>query len=212
MRKGAVFDVDGTLLDSMPIWEDAGARFLAGLGIKAEENLGEIMFRMSLDEGAAYLKKTYNLDMTEERVKKGILGVINDFYVRNLVELPKKNDNLAVRVAFCDDPDEKAVMYVSDFRDLGYLYLMQIGENIVACAECGVLMRGNKAGTKKYCSHCAGYIPQEFKIITCVDCGKEFRVNSKNHKTVRCQDCQAIKDRERKRLWKANKVDATNKS
>ena len=138
--------------------------------------------------------------------------MINDFYVRNLVELPKKNDNLAVRVAFCDDPDEKAVMYVSDFRDLGYLYLMQIGENIVACAECGVLMRGNKAGTKKYCSHCAGYIPQEFKIITCVDCGKEFRVNSKNHKTVRCQNCQAIKDRERKRLWKANKVDATNKS
>ena len=51
------------------------------------------------------------------------------------------------------DVDEKAVMYVSDFRDLGYLYLMQIGENIVACAECGVLMRGNKAGTKKYCRH-----------------------------------------------------------
>ena len=84
MGKGAIFDADGTLIDSMPIWEDAGARFLAGLGIKAEENLGEIMFRMSLDEGAAYLKKTYNLDMTEERVKKGILGVINDFYVNRV--------------------------------------------------------------------------------------------------------------------------------
>ena len=84
MGKGAIFDADGTLIDSMPIWEDAGARFLAGLGIKAEENLGEIMFRMSLDEGAAYLKKTYNLDMTEERVKKGILGVINDFYVNQV--------------------------------------------------------------------------------------------------------------------------------
>lgn len=84
MGKGAIFDADGTLIDSMPIWEDAGARFLAGLGIKAEENLGEIMFRMSLDEGAAYLKKNYNLDMTEERVKKGILGVINDFYVNQV--------------------------------------------------------------------------------------------------------------------------------
>lgn len=84
MGKGAIFDADGTLIDSMPIWEDAGARFLAGLGIKAQENLGEIMFRMSLDEGAAYLKKTYNLDMTEERVKKGILGVINDFYVNQV--------------------------------------------------------------------------------------------------------------------------------
>jgi len=138
--------------------------------------------------------------------------MINDFYVRNLVELPKKNDNLAVRVAFCDEPDVKAVMYVSDFRDLGYLYLMQVGENIVACAECGMLMRGNKTGTKKYCSHCAGYVPQEFKIITCVDCGKEFRISAKNTKTCRCQDCQTIKDRERKRLWKANQVDAAIKS
>lgn len=81
MGKGAIFDVDGTLLDSMPIWEDAGARFLAGLGIRAQENLGDIMFRMSLDEGAAYLKNAYGLDMSEEEVKAGVLGVIRDFYV-----------------------------------------------------------------------------------------------------------------------------------
>ena len=37
MGKGAIFDVDGTLLDSMPIWEDASVRFLDGLGIQAEE-------------------------------------------------------------------------------------------------------------------------------------------------------------------------------
>ena len=84
MGKGAIFDADGTLIDSMPIWEDAGARFLAGLGIKAEENLGDILFRMSIDEGAAYLKKAYKLDMTEEEVKKGELGVINDFYVNRV--------------------------------------------------------------------------------------------------------------------------------
>lgn len=126
--------------------------------------------------------------------------MINDFYVRNLVELPKKNDNLAVRVAFCDEPDVQAAMYVSDFRDLGYLYLMQVGENIVACAECGMLMRGNKTGTKKYCSHCAGYVPQEYKIITCVDCGKEFRVSSLNTATKRCTECQEKHKRELTRL------------
>ena len=30
--RGAVFDVDGTLLDSMKIWDQAGARYLQGLG------------------------------------------------------------------------------------------------------------------------------------------------------------------------------------
>ena len=35
--EGIIFDVDGTLLDTMPVWHDAGARFLATLGIEAEE-------------------------------------------------------------------------------------------------------------------------------------------------------------------------------
>ena len=84
MGKGAIFDVDGTLLDSMPIWEDAAARFLAGLGLGAQEGLGDIMFRMSLDEGAVYLKNTYGLDMSVEEVKAGVLGVIRDFYVNQV--------------------------------------------------------------------------------------------------------------------------------
>lgn len=84
MGKGAIFDVDGTLLDSMPIWEDAAARFLAGLEIRAQEGLGDIMFRMSLDEGAVYLKNTYGLDMSVEQVKAGVLGVIRDFYVNQV--------------------------------------------------------------------------------------------------------------------------------
>ena len=101
MGKGAIFDVDGTLLDSMPIWENSSARFLAGLGIQAEEGLNDVMFRLSLDEGAAYLKSAYKLDMTEQEVKEGVLGVISDFYVnkaqpkegaREFLEQLKKRD------------------------------------------------------------------------------------------------------------------------
>ena len=80
MNKGAIFDVDGTLLDSMPVWENAPDRFLEGLGIEAEPGLFEIMLRMSLDEGAAYLKSAYKLDMTYQEIKDGVLGVIRDFY------------------------------------------------------------------------------------------------------------------------------------
>ena len=31
--KAAIFDVDGTLLDSMPYWKDAGKIFLESIGI-----------------------------------------------------------------------------------------------------------------------------------------------------------------------------------
>ena len=81
MNKGAIFDVDGTLLDSMPVWENASDRFLEGLGIEAEPGLSAIMLVMSLDEGAAYLKSAYKLAMTDQEVKDGVRGVIRDFYV-----------------------------------------------------------------------------------------------------------------------------------
>lgn len=131
--------------------------------------------------------------------------MINDFYIRDLVELPKKNDNLSVRVTFCDN-DGDCILAVTDFRDLGYLYLRHIGENIIACQQCGILIRGNKAGTKKYCKDCAGYTPQEYKIITCVDCGKEVRVGGQNKRTKRCPECQREHIKNYDRIRKKNSV------
>ena len=51
MIKGAIFDVDGTLLDSMEIWEDVGVRYLNSIGIEAEPDLGTVLFTMSIQEG-----------------------------------------------------------------------------------------------------------------------------------------------------------------
>ena len=57
MIKGAIFDVDGTLLDSMEIWEDVGVRYLNSIDIEAEPDLGTVLFTMSIQEGAAYVKE-----------------------------------------------------------------------------------------------------------------------------------------------------------
>ena len=54
--RGAIFDVDGTLLDSMKIWDQAGARYLESLGKEPEQGLNKILFSLSLADGAAYLK------------------------------------------------------------------------------------------------------------------------------------------------------------
>lgn len=90
MIKGIIFDVDGTLLDSMEIWSNAGARYLQTLNIEAEPNLGNILFSMSLEEGGAYLKKQYALEFSEEEIIQGVLDIIGDFY-RNEVRL---NENM----------------------------------------------------------------------------------------------------------------------
>lgn len=125
---------------------------------------------------------------------------IGDLCDRGLLELPKRNDNVSLRVTFIDDGEEE--LFISDFRELGYEYLKYKGENFIRCAECGILTRGNKYGNKRYCKDCAVYTPQKIKTIVCVDCGKEYKTSSKNSKSVRCHECQNLINREKKRLWK----------
>ena len=61
MAKGFIFDVDGTILDSMEIWMDAAKLYLKDLGIDAEENLGDIMFSLTMAEGASISEKHIRL-------------------------------------------------------------------------------------------------------------------------------------------------------
>lgn len=80
MMKGAIFDVDGTLLDSMGIWEDAGARYLKGLRIEPKTGLSEILFPMTIEEGAAYIKKQYGLNESIPEIVQGVLETVKHFY------------------------------------------------------------------------------------------------------------------------------------
>lgn len=81
MIRAAVFDVDGTLLDSMPIWDDLGVRYLRKLKIEPEEGLGDILFSMSMKEGTTYLRDHYGLTQTREEIENGILEMVRDFYI-----------------------------------------------------------------------------------------------------------------------------------
>lgn len=62
--KAAIFDVDGTLLDTMPVWNDIGERYLSSLGLKSRLETKEALHSVSLEQGAAYLKETYDLKQT----------------------------------------------------------------------------------------------------------------------------------------------------
>ena len=80
MIKGAIFDVDGTLLDSMGIWKDVGVRYLNSIGIEAEPDLGNILFTMSIQEGAQYVKEHYHLSQETDEIEQNVLDIISDYY------------------------------------------------------------------------------------------------------------------------------------
>lgn len=80
--KGVIFDVDGVLLNSMPVWMEAGERYLAKLGIQPRERLGEKLFAMTMAEGAGYIKAVYGLEQGILEIVEGINGVVKQFYFR----------------------------------------------------------------------------------------------------------------------------------
>lgn len=74
-----------------------------------------------------------------------------------MVRFSKRVDNTNVEVLFAQDGEP--ALFISDFRNLGYQYMMYHGENYFVCAECGITERNrpsNSSGRKKkYCKACA---------------------------------------------------------
>ena len=92
MSTGFIFDVDGTILDSMGIWMNVGELYLKDMGIKAKSNLGEILFEMTMNEGAEYIQKKYNLNLTTEEICTGINNRVYKFYEKEAMPKPKVID------------------------------------------------------------------------------------------------------------------------
>lgn len=80
MIRGAIFDLDGTLLDSMEIWEHAGEWYLQDRGITAEPGLGTKLYAMNMVQAAEYLKERYGLTDTIERIIDSVNQRILRYY------------------------------------------------------------------------------------------------------------------------------------
>ena len=78
--QSAIFDMDGTLLDSMHIWRDIGPRMLRARGIQPAPDLGERLKVMTAWQGAAYCKETYLLPDTVDEVYAQIEAQVKGFY------------------------------------------------------------------------------------------------------------------------------------
>ena len=108
-----------------------------------------------------------------------------------LISFSKKNDNKNIKLNFIDTSN-KYVLLISDFRELGYEYLLYKGGDYSRCETCNVLFKQNKNNTYKFCNKHRGYQPIGTKTITCIDCGEEVVVDAKDNKTERCNECYEI--------------------
>ena len=82
-----IFDMDGTLLDSMEFWQNLGRKYLESKGKSPEDDLEAIIESMTLQESASYFKTKYDLDEDAEAIIKQVLDFIEDKYLN---EIPLK--------------------------------------------------------------------------------------------------------------------------
>ena len=64
MMKGAIFDFDGTLVDSMFIWDTFGEDYLRTLGKEPKENLTETFKTFTLEQAAEYYREHYDVTLS----------------------------------------------------------------------------------------------------------------------------------------------------
>ena len=80
MLKGAIFDFDGTLFDSMFIWNTAGETYLRSIGIEPREDLRKVLKTMSILQSATYIREKYAVELTLEEIMDGINRTVENFY------------------------------------------------------------------------------------------------------------------------------------
>ena len=84
--KAAIFDADGTLLDSMGQWNLVPYKYVKSLGVAADENIAEKLFTMTISEAAEFIIDEYKLSVTVEEAVEGMDAIIREFY-KNDVKL-----------------------------------------------------------------------------------------------------------------------------
>lgn len=95
--RGAIFDVDGTLLDSMYIWDTIGESYLRSIGYEPRENLNEVFKNMSLHQAACYYQSEYGVTLSIDEIMNGVNAMLEQYY-RYEVPLKPGVDKLLARL------------------------------------------------------------------------------------------------------------------
>ena len=134
-KKAILFDLDGTLVDSMWMWGQIDIEFLGRFGYECPEDLQKTIEGMSFSETAVYFKDRFDLPMTLDEIKECWIDMSIEKYRH---EVPLKDGALEF-LKYCKANGIKTAIATSNGREIvdALIDSLQIGsflqEVITAC-------------------------------------------------------------------------------
>ena len=84
--QGVIFDLDGTILDSMHIWSDIGLLFLKNKGIEPPEGIEDEFVKMSMVQAAEYYIKNIDPTATVMDIVNEVNSLVQGFYFNEVIK------------------------------------------------------------------------------------------------------------------------------
>lgn len=136
--KGAIFDLDGTLLDSMYVWETTGEAYLIRHGITPEKGLNERFQALSIMQAAQYYREHYGITDSVEEIIDDVNKTVEHLYESEVLPKPGvlqfleelRGNGVKLCVATATD----RYMVEAALQRIG---ILQYFESILTCTEVG---------------------------------------------------------------------------
>ena len=142
-----LFDLDGSLVDSMWIWKDIDREYLGRFNIPLPEDLQSSIEGMSFSETAVYFKEHFPIPDSIEQMKSDWTQMARDKYLH---EVPLKNG--ADRfITYCANHDIRLGIATSNERSLVEGVLQSLGvSRYFTCIVTGCEVKRGKPSPDVY--------------------------------------------------------------
>ncbi len=120
-----LFDLDGTLVDSMWMWKEIDLEYLGGLGLSVPEELSHRIEGMSFSETAVYFKETFGLSQSLEEIKAIWISMARDKYAHQVGFKPGAKEFLkelkarGMKTGICTSNGRELLHAVMEALDIG---------------------------------------------------------------------------------------------
>lgn len=122
-----IFDMDGTILDSMPAWEHLGRNYLLQEQITPPDNLEKTIEAMTLDESAVYFQQL-GLHKETDEIIQGIMSCIQDAY---RLTIPAKPGMVSLIQSLSQNKDSLLCLLTTSEEECARLAMERLG--IASC-------------------------------------------------------------------------------